>query len=126
MTTRIAITSSLFLGLAMLLIPSAAGPCRLRRFISLTALVPKPVTAALPVAMAGIGTMATGIGATATAAIGTTAITMAIGPTATMAIGATATATGTGRTVIGPTAMESLVELLAAISAEESPGSEHD
>ena len=83
----------------------------------------KSVTAALalPVAMAGIGTTATGIGATATAAIGTTAITMAIGPTATMAIGTTATGT---RTATGPTAMESPVELLAAISAEESSGSD--
>ena len=63
------------------------------------------------------------IGATATAAIGTTAtaaITMAIGTTATAAIGTT----GTGRTAIGPTAMESPVELPAAISAEESSGSD--
>ena len=43
----------------------------------------------------GVGVArATAIGATATAAIGTTAITMAIGPTATMAIGTTATAYG--------------------------------
>ena len=41
-----------------------------------------------------------------------------------MAIGTTATATGTGRTATGPTAMELPVELLAAISAEESSGSE--
>ena len=47
-------------------------------------------------------TTATGIGATATAAIGTTAI----GTTATAAIGIT----GTGHTATGPTAMEWPVE----------------
>ena len=55
-----------------------------------------------------------------TTAIGTTAITMAIGTTATAAIGTT----GTGHTATGPTATELPVELLAAISAEESSGSE--
>ena len=45
---------------------------------------------------------------------------MAIGTTATAAIGTT----GTGRTAIGPTAMELSVESPAAISAEESSGSE--
>ena len=55
------------------------------------------------------------------AAIGTTAIgTMAIGTTATAAIGTT----GTGHTATGPTAMELPVESPAAISAEESSGSE--
>ena len=80
MTTRIAITSSLFLGLAMLLIPSAQAmsppPLHQSDGISTEA---RYRGVGLPVAMAGIGTMATGLGATATAAIGTTAITMAIG-----------------------------------------------
>ena len=57
-----------------LTLATSARPCRLRHFISRTALVPKPVTAALPVATAGIDTMATaGIGATATAGIAATA-----------------------------------------------------